>query len=202
MKCYNTPMPIRGHIAAALSAAAFAALARTAELPPLPAPAFADAEVSTNMPMPTVERAAGTFSFSLTFAATPSNNVEAAFGADLDGDGGLSPAEIRLTVGWDCGRWFARPSPDAAPAAEALMPSDGSATALSWRLRVAPGGAPRSLTASADGAALFGGLSAAPPPWLYDPSWNLVRLTGRGGDVFGESFNVTAAPDGTAFILR
>ena len=47
-------------MAAALSAAALAALARTAELPPLPAPEFVDAEVSTNMPMPAVERAAGT----------------------------------------------------------------------------------------------------------------------------------------------
>ena len=196
-------MPTTSRImAAALSAAALAALARTAELPPFPVPEFVDAEVSTNMPMPSVERAAGTFSFSLSFAATPSNNVEAAFGADLDGDGDLSLSEIRLTVGWDCGRWFVRPSPDAAPAAEASMPSCGSATTLSWRLRVAPGGAPRSLAASADGAALFGGLSAAPPPWLYDPSWNLVRLTGRGGDILGESFTVTAAPDGTAFILR
>ena len=88
------------------------AFVRKATMPQLPAPAFADTEVVTNMPMPSVDMATRRVSFSLAFAATPSNCVEAVFGTDLDGDGELSPGERRLTVGWRCGRWFVRKSPD------------------------------------------------------------------------------------------
>ncbi len=40
------------------------------------------------------------------FNASPSNNVQAAFGVDENHDGVLSVEESELTVGWDCGSWF------------------------------------------------------------------------------------------------
>ena len=67
----------------------------------LPPVEKADAEVVTNVPLPALSRRAGLFAFSLGCRATPTNNVEIAFGADVDEDGVLAPRETRLVVGWD-----------------------------------------------------------------------------------------------------
>ena len=135
VKCYNVHMPIRRHIAILLTAVAAVVLARTltVSLPPV---AHADTETVANMPMPSVDMATRRVSFSLAFAATPSNCVEAVFGTDIDGDGELSPGERRLAVGWRCGRWFVRKSPDSESSADVPMAVDGSETALSWKMRL------------------------------------------------------------------
>ena len=201
MKCYNVRMPIRRHIAILLTAVAAVVLARTltVSLPPV---AHADTETVANMPMPSVDMATRRVSFSLAFAATPSNCVEAVFGTDLDGDGELSPGERRLAVGWRCGRWFVRKSPDSESSVDFPMAADGSETALSWKMRLSPVGAIESLAASVDGSPVFTTLSAAPPPWLHDPAWNMVRLRGCGKGVLGETFSVATSADGTTFFLR
>ena len=67
----------------------------------LPPVVHADAEVVTNMPMPALSQRSGKFAFSLGCRATPTNNVEIAFGTDADEDGVLAPRETRLVVGWD-----------------------------------------------------------------------------------------------------
>ena len=195
-------MPIRGHIAILLFVIAFAAFARKAMMPPLPVSTFADTEVVTNMPMPSVDMATRRVSFSLAFAATPSNCVEAVFGTDLDGDGEMSPGERRLAVGWRCGRWFVRENPDSESSAEVPMSADGSETSLSWKMRLSSVSAVESLSASVDGAPVFTTLSAAPPSWLHDPGWNMVRLRGCGRGVLGERFSVATSADGTTFFLR
>ena len=76
-------MATRGHFAILLTLVAFTAFARKATMPQLPAPAFADTEVVTNMPMPSVDMATRRVSFSLAFSATPSNCVDSV----IDGDG-------------------------------------------------------------------------------------------------------------------
>ena len=202
MKCYNVSMPIKGHITILLIAVAFAAFARKATMPPLPVSTFADTEVVTNMPMPSVDMATRRVSFSLAFAATPSNCVEAVFGTDLDGDGELSPGERRLAVGWRCGRWFVRENPDSELSAEAPMSADGSETSLSWKMRLSPVGVVESLSASVDGSPLFAEFAAAPPSWLHNPAWNMVRLRGCGRGVLGERFSMATSADGTTFFLR
>ena len=59
-------MPIRGHIAILLTAVAFAAFARKATMPQLPAPDFAAAGACTNIALNALS-ASGTLSFSLSF---------------------------------------------------------------------------------------------------------------------------------------
>ena len=201
VKCYNVHMPIRRHIAILLTAVAAVVLARTltVSLPPV---AHADTETVANMPMPSVDMATRRVSFSLAFAATPSNCVEAVFGTDIDGDGELSPGERRLAVGWRCGRWFVRKSPDSESSVYIPMVADGSETELSWKMRLSPVGAIESLEASVDGSPVFTTLSAAPPPWLHDPAWNMVRLRGCGKGVLGETFSVATSADGTTFFFR
>ena len=82
-----------------------------AALPPV---VHADTETVTNVPFTAALDAAGRFRLSLSCLATPSNNVEAAFGVDRDADGVLALEETDCVVGWDCGAWFVRKDADGA----------------------------------------------------------------------------------------
>ena len=80
----------------------------------LPPAVHADTETVTNVPFATALAVAGRLSFDLVCRATPSNNVEVAFGTDANGNGVLEPEETDRVVGWDCGSWFTRKGADGA----------------------------------------------------------------------------------------
>ena len=184
--------------------AALAAWARTVVPASLPPAVHADTEVSTNVPFTATLDAAGRFAFDLSCRATPSNNVEVAFGTDANGDGVLELEETDRVVGWDCGSWFTRKGADGACQMEngewkIENGVEPEVRTLSWRVRVRTDGTPFRLEATADGTLVFADL---PLESTYSPSWNLLRLTGRGLDASLENFSVSATPDGTVFIMR
>ena len=72
-------------------------------------PFYADREVSQDATVAGCGGQTRIVNVELSFTATPSNNVQIAFGTDLNKDGRLSFGEVRMTVGWDCGRWFLAP---------------------------------------------------------------------------------------------
>ena len=81
----------------------FGTLAVTAtSAPPLHLPPvdWADTETVTNCPLPAVVRQNGTLAFTLCCRATPTNDVEVAFGRDADANGVLDLEEIGISVGW------------------------------------------------------------------------------------------------------
>ena len=136
--------------------------------------------------------------------ASPSNNVEVAFGTDADGDGVLDLGETDCVIGWDCGAWFVRKGADGAGQMENgewKMENGGGPELriLSWRVWVVADGTPSRFEATADGSPAFADRSQES---IYRPSWNLLRLTGRGLDASLETFSVSATPDGTVFIMR
>ena len=184
--------------------AALAAWARTVVPASLPPAVHADTEVSTNVPFTVALDAAGRFAFDLSCRATPSNNVEVAFGTDADGDGVLDLGETDCVIGWDCGAWFVRKGADGACQMEngewkIENGVEPEVRTLSWRVRVRTDGTPFRLEATADGSPAFADL---PLESTYSPSWNLLRLTGRGLDASLEAFTVSVTPDGTTFIMR
>ena len=184
--------------------AALAAWARTVVPASLPPAVHADTEVSTNVPFTATLDAAGRFAFDLSCRATPSNNVEVAFGTDANGNGVLEPEETDCVVGWDCGSWFTRKGADGACQMEngewkIENGVEPEVRTLSWRVRVRTDGTPFRLEATADGTLVFADL---PLESTYSPSWNLLRLTGRGLDASLEAFTVSVTPDGTTFIMR
>ena len=63
---------------------------------PLPAPDYADTEVSTNFAFSVGEGQRLGIVFTVELQATPSNNVEVAIGCDADEDGSLSVDESGL----------------------------------------------------------------------------------------------------------
>ena len=184
--------------------AALAAWARTVVPASLPPAVHADTEVSTYVPFTAVLDAAGRFAFDLSCRATPSNNVEVAFGSDAIGDGVLELEETDRVVGWDCGSWFTRKGADGACQMEngewkIENGVEPEVRTLSWRVRVRTDGTPFRLEATADGTLVFADL---PLESTYSPSWNLLRLTGRGLDESLETFTFSVTPDGTTFIMR
>ena len=167
----------------------------------LPPAQYADTETSTNMPFAIGSSGAGRFMLSLSCMATPSNNVEAAFGRDTNLDGVLDLGEITFTVGWDCGAWFLRQGCDGIRCEEPCA-STNDMKALSMNLRFGASGQPRRLEAAADGQPIFSAIAAPLPEWLNIRRCNRLRLTGRGLDGHGESFEVGATIDAIAIRYR
>ena len=167
----------------------------------LPPVVHADAEVVTNMPMPALSQRSGKFAFSLGCRATPTNNVEIAFGTDVDEDGVLAPRETRLVVGWDSGCWFVRRG-FSGERSEVWRPSSDLPRMLSWELSLGLRAVPRRLAVYEGTEALDFELSPTTPNWLYDANWNLMRLTGRGLHDSGETFTIGTPLDPTAILFR
>ena len=168
---------------------------------PLPRSGFADSGASTNIVF-AASTMPGAVTFSLEFAPSPTNNVEIALGTDADGNGALSAEEEWLTIGWDCGRWFVRKGESSEDEYSYTAAADGTVKVFSWRLTTMRGGVPSRLAATVDNVAVFTDLSASPPRWLYDTSWNLARVVVRGAGVEGSVAPVKVSVAGTVFYMR
>ena len=167
----------------------------------LPSVEYADTETSTNVTFSVAESGAGRFTLSLSCLATPSNNVEASFGFDTNLDGVLELGETAFTIGWDCGAWFVRQGCDGIRIEEPCA-STNDTKALLLNLRFGASGQPRRLEAAADGQPIFSAIATAPPEWLNIRWCNRLRLTGRGLDCHGESFEVGTTIDAIAIRYR
>ena len=149
------------------------ALAARVDVPSLPPSPYADTEAVTNVAFGTGVAGDNVFALSLALDASPSNNVEVAFGCDADGNGILDDSEVAFAVGWDCGEWFFR---DVAADVLDSCAAPGGRASLDWRLKLDAALTPRDLRAS---------VGASPLPFpvmetMYDPSWNMARISVRG----------------------
>ena len=188
-----------------LSLSALSAAAVTLDVPRLPAPDFADKEVSGDVPLPANRLALmRTFLLELTFDSTPSNNVQVAFGRDnRPADGALAAEETDFIIGWDCGEWFLRPQGLKERHACTPQVSTGRRT-LAAAIRVNDLGVPLS-AAFTDGDAplAFSGLASPPfPDWLKPALWTHLRVTVRGADIPAEAVKVKFAPDGAIITIK
>ena len=140
----------------------FASLAAAASVAvgPLPAPDYADTEVSTNFAFSAGDGQNRGIVFTVELQAAPSNNVEVAIGVDADNDERLSVDESELCVGYDCGTWFVRSSLD--DAVTTTDAADSGVFRRTYRVRAR----------------------------RVNPLWNLVKVTRRGVDVPAESVSV------------
>jgi hypothetical protein len=188
-----------------VSLASLAALhAATRTFQPLPEPAFADTEACTNAALSAWSRPPQDFNVTLSLDATPSNNVQVAFGRDDSGDGTLSDEETSLTLGWDCGAWTL--ASDAAPDRFSAAPAgSGPRRTLAFELRLDGAGKPRRLSLKEDGTPLdFPGLdlSATLPGWLYASDWTHLKVTARGADAENGTIAVEFSADAILLLIR
>lgn len=166
--------------------------------PTLPSVEHADVEATTNVSFMAWQENAGRFTFSLTCRATPTNNVQAAFGTDADGDGVLSLEESDLVVGWDCGAWFVQNGFDG-ERVESVVGA-GDEQTLVWTATLSPRtGVSRRVNATVNGTSVFAGADAG---MFYNRMWNMLRLTGRGLADSEELLDVRVLPDSLFMIVR
>ena len=133
---------------------------------PLPAPYYADTEVSTNFAFSVGEGQNRGIAFTVELQATPSNNVEVAIGVDADGNGCLSADESELCAGYDCGTWFVRSAAQDAVTTEDV--ADSGVFRRTHRIRAR----------------------------RVNPLWNLVKVTRRGRGAAAESISVEMIEQG------
>ena len=145
----------------------------------MPEAEWDDTEVVTNAVLPTARADSRVFAFSLELDATASNNVEVAFGRDVDHDGMLSRAEADLLVGWDCGEWKVV---DCGTGDEVVEQGTEGRVTLEWRHEFNAAYVPRSLSDTINDSAAFAALAANPPLFLYSSEWDMVRVVCRGMD--------------------
>ena len=177
----------------------------TLDVARLPAPSYADREVSGNVTLPANRLAdMRTFRLELVFESTPSNNVQVAFGRDaLPADGALAAEETDFIVGYDCGEWFLRPQGLRERYVVAAAATNGTHT-LTAAIRVTSQGVCLPPVFK-DGAAAFAfpGLALTPfPDWLRPDLWTHLRVTVRGGSDANETVSARFLPDGARIILR
>ena len=186
-------------------AAALTAGAVTLDVARLPGPSFADREVSGDAALPAGRTAdLRTFRLELTFDATPSNNVQVAFGRDnLPADGALAAEETGFIIGWECGEWFLRPQ--GLRETHVLTPEDAPGPrTLSMEIRADARGEPKSVTfKDGAGAFAFPGLALTPfPGWLKPDLWTHLRVTARGYTGANENVSAKFLPDGARIVIR
>jgi hypothetical protein len=167
-------------------------------------PVYADREVSQDATVAGCGGQTRIVNVELAFTATPSNNVQIAFGTDLNNDGRLSFGEVRVTLGWDCGKWFIASGDQTQ---QFTYPPVGASTGSVFRtlkmpMRLNAAGVPLALS-FADGSSpfTFENLTTV-PAWVRPREWSLLRLTARGWDGRDEQALVKMSLDGNVIFLR
>ena len=167
----------------------------------VPPPAHFDTESVTNTLLlrPMMEQAR-IFRASVSLWATPSNNVEVAFGTTRGGDGVLAAGDEDFAFGWENGAWFfASPT----NRLRSAVTNDAAQRTFSFQVRVREDGSPVALSVpDAATGVLLSDMTNAPPAWLFSRDWDAVRLTVRGTDERNESLSVRLDTDAGILIMR
>ena len=166
------------------------ALAGQIVVPPVPAPEFADTEVSTNIAVRVSDEQAQEIGMSFAlYGASISNCLQVAFGRDVDGDGVLGVNESETLFGWRNGRYFAENMPRGVRVEEESL-DGGTSRVFTVNFRLSKGRGLRHFTATNEtGVAVFTNFSASAKGWLYSPEWSMMRVTRRGPGVPAEWFS-------------
>ena len=155
----------------------FSAFARTFNVSPLPVSPYADTEVTTNIAINTQRFDAKEFALNIFFEAASSNNIQVAFGCDEDENGILSFSETDAVYGYRNGRCVIEDVKNTVRYEEVV--TDGRAN-FNIRMRMRKDSAPKEFSASVGTSQIFTDFLSEVPFWLYQPKWNLMRITRRG----------------------
>ena len=168
----------------------------------LPDPVFIDTECVTNICFASVPTGMPCdFMATIVLEGTATNCYQMTFGADADGNGMLSSEESDFSLGWRAGRWFVERTDTSERLFAASLQAPGLRT-LSLALNARSNGQLRRVQILADGAALFPGLAAAHPGWLFLRDWNIVKVVRRGNGPPSGWCEVLREDRGFRMILR
>ena len=166
-------------------------------------PVYADREVSQHVQITSWDVNTREFRLELSLTATPSNNVQVAFGIDTNKDGYMPAEETKMTIGWLAGKWFIVSEDQRVTYTSGAYQGTASRT-LKLNMKLNPDLTPKTLAFKDEsGSAItFSGLPEAIPAWMYPRNWDTARLTARGWDDRDETAKISLVLDGTTIILR
>ena len=114
------------------------------------------------------------------FFGTSTNELEIAFGRDVNANGVLDVEEVETIYGWRGGRYFIE---DVLGwnRIETGVSSSGTSEVFDVHVKNDAEIVPKRFAASCGGNAIFSELATLPPPaWLFRRQWNMARVTRRG----------------------
>ena len=115
------------------------------------------------------------------FYGTPTNNLELAFGTDMNTNGVLDAEEVETRFGWRGGRYFIENALTCESFdSDAITVSQNLSVELHLDIKTSPQQVRRIAVAGVNASAFAGILSERPPAWLWRREWNLMRTTRRG----------------------
>lgn len=167
----------------------------------MPMSPFADTEVSTNMVINKSDINYADLKFR--FDGTPTNNLELAFGTDVNTNGVLDAEEVDTRFGWRGGRYFIENARTWERFdSDSVVGSRSLSVELHIDIRTSPQQVRRITVAGANASAFGELVSGAPPAWLWRREWNLMRATRRGTEPPSDWLSYKAANLGFSIRLR
>lgn len=156
-------------------------------------------EVSTNVPFNVSRNDTKTFTVEMEQNGGVSNNVQVAFGQDLDGDGDLAPDESDLVLGWRRGSCFIE---DVEGEVRRFADSTEGVSRVSLEMTVKTDGVfrPRRAAFTNELGECFSDLGV--PEYLFKTNWNLLKVTRRGVDAADEWCRITSTYRSFAVHIR
>ena len=181
----------------------FVAPGKQISVSPLPISSYADTEVSTNIVFNKYCSDVKEFELKFTLDCSPSNCIQVALGTDVDGDGDLSFAETGAVYGWRNGRYFIENIVAGKRYQQSIDADERMGTQIfSINMHTTRDYLPKTFWANIDGVSVFTNLSATVPTWLYQPKWNLMRITRRGVSTPSEWFSCKIGYSYFYFIIK
>lgn len=167
----------------------------------MPVSPFADTEVSTNM---VINKADINYvDLKFTFCGTPTNDLEMAFGTDVNTNGVLDAEEVETRFGWRGGRYFIENALTCESFdSDAIAGSQNLSVELHLDIRSSPQQVRRIAVSGVNASAFAGILSGRPPAWLWRREWNMMRMTRRGTEPPSDWLYYKASNLGFAIRLR
>lgn len=184
-----------------VAAAGMLASARTVAVPTMSVSPYADTEVPTNVAINKAQISYSDLEFH--FSGTPTNNLELAFGTDVNTNGVLDAEEVETRFGWRSGRYFIENALTwerfvSEPASGAQNLSVEMHLDIRYALQQV-----KRVNVTGTNASAFGGiLSERPPAWIWRREWNLMRVTRRGTEPPSDWLSYKAANLGFSIRLR
>lgn len=156
-------------------------------------------EVSTNVPFNVSRNDTKTFTVEMEQNGGVSNNVQVAFGQDLDGDGDLAPDESDLVLGWRRGSCFIE---DVEGEERRFADSTEGVSRVSLEMTVKTDDVfrPRRAAFTNELGECFSDLGV--PEYLFKTNWNLLKVTRRGVDAADEWCRITSTYRSFAVHIR
>lgn len=165
----------------------------------LPVSPFVGTEVSTNVPFNVSRNDTTAFTVEMEQNGVESNNVQVAFGQDLDADGDLAPDETDLVLGWRRGSCFIE---NVENEDRRLDDSATDIEKLTMKMKVVNDScySPRIVSFTNELGECFSDITAS--DFLFKTNWNLLKVTRRGVESASEWCRITSSYRSFAIRIR